>query len=142
MDSSRKSRPEETSERHRQLWLEIKERLEALGHQRDTIRLDLDTAGVRSEPLPADLALIQSLGLLDQSTSLARVAERLTTTANRVLTAQGSGPVSMGTTYKYLPTTTANDHLDARLSILAGETGTRAKTPKSENWNQSKNSEK
>ena len=93
----------------------MKDRLEALREQRAAIKLDLDTAEASSEPLPADLALIQSLGLLDRRTNLARVAERLTTTANKVLIAQGSRPVSMDNTYKYLPTTTSNDHLDAQL---------------------------
>ena len=117
-------------ERH----LEMKERLEALAHQRDLIRLDLDAAGASSEALPEDLALIQNLGLLERRNSLARFAERLTTTANRVLGTMGSGPMSMNTTYKYLLTTTANDHLNARMSILTnmGETGTRAKTLKRE----------
>ena len=110
--------------------LEMKDRLEALREQRAAIKLDLDTAEASSEPLPADLALIQSLGLLDRRTSLARVAERLTTAANRILIAQGSRPVSMDNTHKYLPTTTSNDHLEAQLSNLAGGTGARARIPK------------
>ena len=112
----------------------MKERLEALAHQRDLIRLDLEAAGANLEALPEDLALIQNLGLLERRNSLARFADRLTSTANRALSTLGSGSMSMTTTYKYLPTTTANDHLSARMSTLTniGETGTRAKTQKEE----------
>ena len=79
-------------------------------------------------------ALLQHLGLLERRSSLARFADRLTSTANKSLCTIGSGPISMTDPYKYLPTSTANDHLRARTSTYnnSGETGTRAKTQREE----------